>query len=432
MANIKINRLSIDDYKKQISGAVSRKFYHETAHIVGLVSPVAQDMAFYYNEFSIQQFELAAWRINEADEAIRQGLTVYRVVKGGGDQDSLSDIPLLSYIQATVHLDKKSKCAIFCEGEILAHAPDHEFESRKSELERLLDTFSDIECSYQNSYEAALNWNGSPIKCTFNAGRRMPVSKFLLRALNIIDPRETFYQSIEKIALSELFELKQKGWFAESGYLESDFVAEFAQGQLQGLIFDERQFSVWYYAKQLFEGCRIVFEGNYSDGLLTAKLQGDVSDKQALLTRSRPSIQTEPFGKFYANTSNTEFSARIPWLSAQVRLSFSSVRGGIDDRHLEIAEAIFQNPKDWNTKAYKYAVDSFLSLKNESWRDNGEPLLEAKEFEALLGGFSISFSQHDPYEFSFFFETSNTLFAGHGVVISGSLDQGFIHNELIG
>lgn len=432
MTNIKINRLNIDNYKKQISSAVSRKFYQETAHIVGLVSPVTQDMAFYYDEFSIQQFELAAWRTSEGDETIRQGLTVYRVVKGGGDQDSLSDIPLLSYVQATIHLDKKSKCAIFCEGEILARAPDHEFEDRKGELERLLETFSDIECSYENNYEASLNWGGSTVECTLNAGRRMPISTFLLRAFNIIEPRKRFYQSIEKIALNELFELKKKGWFAESGYIENDFLSELALGRFQGFIFEERRFSAWYYAEQLFEGCRIIFDGNYSDGLLTARLYGDVGDKPELLRRIRPSIQIEHFGKFYANTSNTEFSARVPWLSGQIRLLFSSVRGGIDDQQLKTAETVFENQQDWNVRAYKYAVDNFLALKNESWRESDEPLLGVEEFEVLLGDFSISFSQHAPYEFSFFFTTDNKLFAGHGVVISGSLNKGFTHNELIG
>lgn len=439
---VKIDQYNVENYREIGSSSLKIKFYQDISRVHGVVSPVAQEISHYFDEFIVHRFTLSTWCVDEDNSVSAHELTIYRLVEFADKEKSVVEIAPLSYVNLSAHLAKKTNCALFVEGDITIEAPSERLVDSKNELEQAARVFKDLklELASENKYHAKLSLGDNEIESSFQVKMKTGITNLLLKAYTVIASKPSLQTRIEHSALEELFELKQQGWFYEPNLDEQDFVNLVSKGHIRWILFEDRKFSIWYSVERLFPGEQIILENNYGSNKFEIELFGNDSravcdgefNKKTLMQVQRPSITTEKFGKLVSNARRTTYSTILPWLDTKADVWFTPKGGAIDKNQLSIAESVFDNQEQWNNLASEYATDKYLNLKNDSWREDGEPVLSKEEFKALLGPLLISFGEDRAYDFNFHFETDDRLFAGHTINISGSLENGFTTHELIG
>lgn len=425
----KINRIKIDNYKKVFSKIEKDTFLNEKTKITGLVSFIKQDIIRYYDDFKIHKFVLSIWESSNAETLIEKELIIYRAVSWDENDEYLLDIIPLSIINLDVYLDTKSKSAIFNSGEILQKNYSNKFNDYKQTFENISQLFGEIEYDYGNKYKSEITKDEKSTAFNFETSVNISISHLVVKAYHIVSSVEDLQVILEKCAFTELFELTQKGWFQEDNFTEKDFLTKFRKGHLLHLSFNETSYSIWYENKELF-GHRIIFSGNYEHGIQETSLFVQMGptcayDKNYLLNKKRETIKITNFGKLKLDEGNLFYDGKVKWLDKIINISFDTGSNKkINEKTLQTAENIFKNQSEWEDKAYKYAIDNFLTSKNEDWLNDDQSPLSAEKFKHLLGDFSILFEQEDTFTFSF--ETHNDLFSGHSVYVTGTTKEGFI------
>lgn len=127
---------------------------------------------------------------------------------------------------------------------------------------------------------------------------------------------------------------------------------------------------------------------------------------------------------------------RVNWFSGSVRWGTSSVGLNLmpDDRgqitsSLEVARELWANQLVWTEKVRKFSASRLLDLKNESWLDADEAPLAADDFARKVSIESVVVDADGACEF---WLDDGALFAGHSIVVRGSVSNGLVEAEIAG
>ena len=115
------------------------------------------------------------------------------------------------------------------------------------------------------------------------------------------------------------------------------------------------------------------------------------------------------------------------WAGCSVSLNLSGSADAQDA--LKTAHALWQNQAEWNRRVRDFAVEQLLTLKNDTWLDEGEPELTPDDFEDRMTLESITVNADGSFDF---WHNDGDLFWGHSIQISGSLAEGPTHADIPG
>lgn len=131
-----------------------------------------------------------------------------------------------------------------------------------------------------------------------------------------------------------------------------------------------------------------------------------------------------------------ELDRRVNWFSGSVRWGTSSVGLNLmpDDRgqissSLEVARELWANQSVWTEKVRNFSASRLLDLKNESWLDADEAPLAASDFAGKVSIASVVIDADGTCEF---WLDDGALFAGHSIVVRGSVSNGLVEAEIAG
>jgi hypothetical protein len=144
--------------------------------------------------------------------------------------------------------------------------------------------------------------------------------------------------------------------------------------------------------------------------------------------RKPVTVEDDVFGTFVFDRDVDVWEAEHSWAGTPVRLSVSA--GEHDDLRAASApaRALWQSEAEWDRRVRARAIDELLPLKNEHWREDGEPEVTAAQFEARLTLESISVTD-DLLEFWF---DDGELFLGHTICVAGTLADGPTETDIVG
>ena len=74
----------------------------------------------------------------------------------------------------------------------------------------------------------------------------------------------------------------------------------------------------------------------------------------------------------------------------------------------------------WRARIEDFAIGELLPLKNESWREEGEPEGTPDEFRSRMSLESIAFHPDGVFEF---LHHDGDLFQGHSIQVSGNVED---------
>lgn len=96
---------------------------------------------------------------------------------------------------------------------------------------------------------------------------------------------------------------------------------------------------------------------------------------------------------------------------------------------LEVARELWANQLVWTEKVRKFSASRLLDLKNESWLDADEAPLAADDFARKVSIESVVVDADGACEF---WLDDGALFAGHSIVVRGSVSNGLVEAEIAG
>lgn len=133
-------------------------------------------------------------------------------------------------------------------------------------------------------------------------------------------------------------------------------------------------------------------------------------------------LKTKVLGKLSLDRS-------VGWYEGAVRVGMKKIRMSIDpddiespEATIEAAERLVSTIRDWDRKARDLAVKELLSVKNESWLEEGETEVTSEQFKKRMKAESITV--HEDGSFDFWYEDGD-LFWGHSIEVRGDFDSGF-------
>ncbi len=134
------------------------------------------------------------------------------------------------------------------------------------------------------------------------------------------------------------------------------------------------------------------------------------------------------FGTFALDRRVDTYEAATMWGSRGVRLSIPGENERDTREALSHAATLWRDQASWMERVLTHAVRGLLDLKNESWSDEGEEV-KAAEFRGRMTLESISVDADGGFEFWF---DDGDLFAGHWIMVYGSLKDGTTGAEICG
>jgi len=99
----------------------------------------------------------------------------------------------------------------------------------------------------------------------------------------------------------------------------------------------------------------------------------------------------------------------------------------IEDQ-LETAKELFENAADWDAKVRAFVIEDKLELAND-WRYEDDPPITEEEFLRRMTLNSIVIERDGGFEF---WHDDGDLFAGHAIVVRGSLTDGITDSDIPG
>jgi hypothetical protein len=133
------------------------------------------------------------------------------------------------------------------------------------------------------------------------------------------------------------------------------------------------------------------------------------------------SIQDELFGELKFDSALSLYQTKANWLGEDIDLSIMCEEGENIYELIPTAKKLWSAQKSWSKKIKDYAVSELLELKNEGWRHDGERKVSAKKFKEHMKLESIIVWPGGLFEF---YHNDGDLFAGHWILVSGSLEEG--------
>jgi hypothetical protein len=160
-------------------------------------------------------------------------------------------------------------------------------------------------------------------------------------------------------------------------------------------------------------------------GKLLEFLGPDSSDSElnrAAADLQTPVVLTDPqFGKLTLDRRVDSYTGETKWSGAVVALNLTADDSGEISGALEVARSLWKDQKRWATRIVDYAVQELLPLKNDSWLDEGEVELSAKQFKSKMTLESITVMPDGSFDF---WHNDGDLFWGHSIQVSGNVSMG--------
>lgn len=132
-------------------------------------------------------------------------------------------------------------------------------------------------------------------------------------------------------------------------------------------------------------------------------------------------VSTERFGNLVLDRSIDWFEGEAEWNGETVCVTFPVDGDKPDESALKTAELLWSDQAKWNSRIEEYATRELLEIKNDTWLEEGESELTAKQFVARMTLTSVSVSSDGEFEFWY---DDGDLFCGHSIVVSGNLKHG--------
>jgi hypothetical protein len=140
-------------------------------------------------------------------------------------------------------------------------------------------------------------------------------------------------------------------------------------------------------------------------------------------------LQDPDFGTLVLDRSVNWFTATIPWQGQTVELYVEPDERGDFTSAFETARALFHAQAIWTARFEDRAVVSLLTVKNESWLEDGDAPVTEREFRSRIRLASIKVSESGRFECDF---EDGELFWGHAIVVRGTLSDGPTRGTIMG
>lgn len=148
----------------------------------------------------------------------------------------------------------------------------------------------------------------------------------------------------------------------------------------------------------------------------------DVALNEVVEQLTKPvTFADQVFGTFTLDRRSDLFAAPIQWDGEDVSLHLEGNTAEAVKPALSTARQLWQDRFRWKQRIVDYAVQELLSLKNDSWRDEDEPLTSAQEFKERMALDTIAVYGDGSFEF---WHADGDLFWGHSIQICGTLIDG--------
>lgn len=157
-----------------------------------------------------------------------------------------------------------------------------------------------------------------------------------------------------------------------------------------------------------------------------AEYLGETDDK--ILSEAADPILNPPdfvdadLGRFVADRHLPDnFKGTTTWMGKPLELTLSTQsRDELPDR-AATAKELLKNAQRWQTEANKKIVENLYQLWVDVWRPEGAPLLSKKAFADRLTLPALTIYEDGAFEMEF---GDGDLFAGHWILVPGSLEDG--------
>ncbi|MBO9713760.1 DUF2262 domain-containing protein [Sphingomonas sp.] len=138
-------------------------------------------------------------------------------------------------------------------------------------------------------------------------------------------------------------------------------------------------------------------------------------------------LEDARFGRFAFDERVNQFEAGTEWLGKPVTLSLEAVDGQAPA--LAEARALFDAAEAWDKRIRQAMLDSLLALRNETWRDEDEPELDAQAFLDRVTLEAITIGSERFVEFH---HDDGDLFAGHTIIVTYDGETDTIDAQIAG
>jgi hypothetical protein len=139
-------------------------------------------------------------------------------------------------------------------------------------------------------------------------------------------------------------------------------------------------------------------------------------------------VPTELLGDLVLNRHLGQFWGKVDWKGETVHLVFEMEDRSELGEAIRTAERFCLDQHAWDRKLLDCAVERLLPLKNDQWREEGEPEWPADALRSRLELQGITI--HRGGHLSFFYYPNNVPRA-YGIEIRASLEQGPIDAEIM-
>ena len=181
-------------------------------------------------------------------------------------------------------------------------------------------------------------------------------------------------------------------------------------------------------------GARLLDEPGGEPQALLEKVLAEETGDTELAAFARE--QQQPVFHDDADLGRFELDRRLDWFSRSMLWGTSSVKVNLaTDEHgqissaLEVARELWKEQAAWSEKVGQFAASRLLDLKNDDWLASGETTLSVSDFAGRLRMESVVVEADGDYEF---WLDDGGLFAGHSILVRGSVSDGLSDAEIAG
>ena len=135
------------------------------------------------------------------------------------------------------------------------------------------------------------------------------------------------------------------------------------------------------------------------------------------------------FGALLLVPGMNSYTGTANWQGTVVDLHLSLDDAQSLQQVLPVAHALWHDGPAWDARLRARSIARLLELKNNSWLEEDELPLSASDFSARMTLLSVTF--HAGGSFDFLYHDGD-LFWGHAIELSGSLEDGVTHAEIVG
>src|SRR5262249_12309958 len=131
-------------------------------------------------------------------------------------------------------------------------------------------------------------------------------------------------------------------------------------------------------------------------------------------------VSTRRFGDLVLDRQLDWFEGTVKWNRKEVRLYLQRDDDGGIARAIETAETLWADQAAWKRQFEELAVEHLLEVKNDDWLAEDERALTPAAFKKQMKLQTINVAGGGRIEFW----DDGSLFGGHAIVISGTLEEG--------